>query len=494
LARRQLLGLLGVASPNRYAAGGGSRNQCRATAVQDAVASFREPLESAIAPWSAPTLRHFADATREPCGQVAAIVQQNPFLDHQPAIVKHAGAERAEAGNGLGAERLCPGAAHLQKLPSPGHLAGALVAALLVALVLLAIPRAAVGVDGDSSWCAVLNYAYQKGWQFGTEIVFTYGPAGFLITPWATGQPCVVRMVSDIVLSLLVAVGLCLVAWRVRLVYRLLLLGTVILLAPNTHSPIDLLFYIGLLCWGALCLVESGGRLVMAAVCLACLAAFVALIKLTFFFAAALSIGAVACDLALRGRLRPALWLVLGSAAGVALGWVLLGQNLSHFGSFLTHGLAISIGYNEAQSAQPLPKVKLGGMAAALAALTMTVAGTLTTFDPNDPRARWRRGLLLAWMGSLLFITWKHGFVAADRGHIGYFLIFVPALALALEALPRAAPAGRAAVRGIGAFCCVLCALTLQSAFFPGYLSFCARHPSWAISRNLRAIFSPTEY
>jgi hypothetical protein len=424
----------------------------------------------------------------QPGTQTARVcfVQQDPFQDRHPGI--------AEAGNGLGADRLCPGAASLPSPSSPRHLAGVLVGTLFVALVFLVIPLAAVALDEDSSWCAVLSYAHQKSWQFGKEIVYTYGPAGFLITPWSTGEPFVLRMVSDITLTLVVAAGLCLVAWRVRLLCRLLLLGTVILLAPNLIAPTDLLLYIGLLCWGALCLVESGGRLVMAAVGLACLAAFATLVKMNFLFAATLSIGAVTCDLALRGRSRLALCLVLGFAAGVASLCMLLGQNLSHFGSFLANGIAICLGYNQGLTYKLLPKVQLGGMAAAMAALSMTVAGALTAFDPNDKRLLWRRGLLLAWMVSLLFITWKHGFIPGDRAHIGFFLIFIPALALALEALPRQTPAGRAAVQSIGTFCCVICALTLQSAYFPGYLNMCARHPLRAISRNVRAIFNPTEY
>ncbi len=434
-------------------------------------------------------------ARLDSCGDAATSVQPDPFPDRQPALLEHADAECAEARNGLGVNRLFPGAASFPNPSSPGYLAGALVAALFVALVLLIIPRSVAGVDPDGSWCAVLSHAHQQGWQFGKDIVFPYGPAGFLITPWATDQPFVLRMVSDIALSLLVATGLCLVAWRVRLIYRLLLLGTVILLAPNIPTPgTDLLLYIGLICWGELCLLESGGRLVTATVCLACLAAFVALMKMTFSLAATLSVAVVACDLALRGRLRLALYLALGFGAGVIGGWVLLGQHLSHFGTFLANGLAISVPYNEAQAHAPLPKVKLGAMAAALAALTMVVAGTLTALDPNDNRVRWRRGLLLAWISALLFITWKHGFVLADRSHIGYFLGFVPAVALALEALPREALAGRAAVRTLGAFCCILCALTLQSAFFPTYLNFCARRPPRAISQNLRAILNPTEY
>ncbi len=34
--------------------------------------------------------------------------------------------------------------------------------------------------DLDSSWALALGYAFNHGWQFGKDIVFTYGPYGFL--------------------------------------------------------------------------------------------------------------------------------------------------------------------------------------------------------------------------------------------------------------------------------------------------------------------------
>lgn len=58
-----------------------------------------------------------------------------------------------------------------------------LLAAVLVMLTFVTFPPAPVDlkVDADTSLSAVLNYAQQHGLQFGTDLVSTYGPLGYLI-------------------------------------------------------------------------------------------------------------------------------------------------------------------------------------------------------------------------------------------------------------------------------------------------------------------------
>ncbi|HVH35435.1 MAG TPA: hypothetical protein VM847_15120, partial [Tahibacter sp.] len=58
--------------------------------------------------------------------------------------------------------------------------------AAFVALFRIGIPAAGDALDG--SWTAVLSWAFSQGAQFGDDIVFTYGPLGFLI-PIANYHP-----------------------------------------------------------------------------------------------------------------------------------------------------------------------------------------------------------------------------------------------------------------------------------------------------------------
>src|SRR5439155_4908281 len=136
-----------------------------------------------------------------------------------------------------------------------------LAAAVILTLAFVRIPRRAISTDVDSAWCAVLDYARQLGLQFGTDLAFTYGPLGFLTMPCRSPDAAVIQAVSGTVLCLLVTSAICLVAWRLSVLWRVVLLGTFMLLSVNMHAGADFLLDLGLLCWGLLCLVELCSRL-----------------------------------------------------------------------------------------------------------------------------------------------------------------------------------------------------------------------------------------
>src|ERR1017187_1783811 len=57
-----------------------------------------------------------------------------------------------------------------------------LAAAFLFLLV--KIPVEVFTTHDDSSWILVLAHAHQMGWQFGKDVILTFGPLGFLQTSW----------------------------------------------------------------------------------------------------------------------------------------------------------------------------------------------------------------------------------------------------------------------------------------------------------------------
>src|SRR6478609_2780438 len=61
------------------------------------------------------------------------------------------------------------------------RLFGSLLLAGCLFYVFPAAPEITRGLD--ESWKAFLSYAFLAGKHFGTEVVFTYGPWGFLIYP-----------------------------------------------------------------------------------------------------------------------------------------------------------------------------------------------------------------------------------------------------------------------------------------------------------------------
>jgi hypothetical protein len=362
-------------------------------------------------------------------------------------------------------------------------------------MTFLTIPPAAVdlNVDADTSWCAVLNYAHQHGLQFGTDLVFTYGPLGYLIAFYFSPNGAGMRMVADVALCWTVAAGLCLVAWRLRPVWRCLLVGVFVFVAANIPLRSDLVIDTGFLCWGLLCFVESGRRLAFSVLTLTALAVFGALAKTTYIFMAGLSVGLLAGGLAARGHRRLGLAMVAGIVVGLPLVWIAAGQNLWHLGSYFVNALTIVQGYNQAMGWEGLSQVVQRGILVVVAGIAMVFIRSWTACEGRDKRVMCRRGLLFAWLSSLLFLLWKHGFVRGDSYHVVYFFGFLPLLALALEVLPCERRAARLWAGGLTAVCCLLSLSTLQSLYFPdGFRSL--QRPFQAFGYNTSCLLRPAAY
>jgi hypothetical protein len=370
-----------------------------------------------------------------------------------------------------------------------------LLAAVLVMLTFVIIPPAPwdLNVDADTSSSAVLNYAHQQGLQFGADIVYLYGPLGYLTYFYFSPHAAGMRMAVDTVLCFTVAAGVCLLAWRLRFVSRCLLLGIFMFLAANVEARTDLVIDTGILCWGLLCFVESGRRLAVAVLAFAALAAFGSLAKTLVLLIAGLSVVLLAGDLVARGHRRLGVGIVAGFGAGVVLGWLASGQNLWGIGPCLLNALAVVQGYSQSLGWEALPQATRSGLLVMLAAMAMVLIRAWTAFAGQDKRNAWRRGLLLAWVSALLFLTWKHGFARGDSYHLVYFFGFVPLLGLALEVLPGGGRAARLWARGLGAACCLLSIVTLQSLFFPpGWKSL--GQPFRAFGYHARCLLRPADY
>ncbi len=368
----------------------------------------------------------------------------------------------------------------------------ALGLAVLMALPCLRIPQRTLDTGVDDSWGGVLIFAHEKGWQFGRDIAFTYGPLGiFSVTGFspAMGLP---RLLFELLLSYGVAAGLCLLAWRMTPGRRWALLGFFLVISAPIHwGGDDLLIDLGLLFWGLLCWLESGRRLTVFAYGLAGVAAMCALIKFTMLVVAAMTVAAVACDLALRGGRRLAAGILAVFVLGYLAGWVCLGQSLTGLGPYLRTSLAISGGYNLAMGLERFSWT--GGFAAVVTAMAAVVIRVMTASLPGAGHVRPRRGLLLAWLAGLLFLEWKYGFVRADDDHVSCFAGFVPMVALAVAAVPSAARRAAGWERA-ATFGCVLLAAMLVHCVVPDFLrKECTLVPK-RLGQNVGSLLRPADY
>ena len=129
-------------------------------------------------------------------------------------------------------------------------LIAALLTAFLLMLLFVRIPREPLTEDVDPSWGVVLQYAHTHHLQFGVDIVFTYGPLGYLAGVWYTGQAPGLRILFDVALDFTIAAGVCLLAWRTIVAWRFLLLGLFVVLPASIRpSYFDGPIETGLFCW-----------------------------------------------------------------------------------------------------------------------------------------------------------------------------------------------------------------------------------------------------
>lgn len=293
----------------------------------------------------------------------------------------------------------------------PTWLLGALVA-LLGWKVAMNPPS--VGLDG--SWNGGLAMAIHDGLQWGTDIVFTYGPLGFI-----NGQSL---WYDDLGVLAFVYGASLYVAFCIALVWALrraipALPAVVIAYLIVTVLPLveQSIVVAAMLSMGAL-KRDRSERLVNALVVGgATFAAIEILIKLS-----AGPVIAAFFLIALIG-LRPRWWQVAGYLAlltgEVLVLWLITGQSLGEIPNFLRNTYEIVSGFSPAMITTtdvPAWQVTAATAAAVCVAFGLVVASTLGNY--RDARARW---CAVALMALAAFTVFKEGVVRTDAGHLSLF-------------------------------------------------------------------------
>ncbi len=287
--------------------------------------------------------------------------------------------------------------------PAPvriGRRALALLAIFHLCALLVPWEPAPPAAELDSSWALVLSEAFARRWQWGTELVFTYGPFGFLLTRLAHPG------VYGTSLLLWAAIAAAEAAALLRLVRerRLAPAGAVYALAALLLATSNEVLFFSAPLLAALLWVRSRGPADAAsALALVVLLALGALMK-TSFAPAAL----VAC-LVLDGheiaRRRPPPFSALLVLSCLAL-YAAAGQGLGQLPGFLASAFEISAGYSAAmgrgERAWELP-LFLG----TAAWLFCFLCGRLRR-HPELPRSS-RAALAAIWAASA-FLAMKAGF------------------------------------------------------------------------------------
>lgn len=320
-------------------------------------------------------------------------------------------------------------------------------AAGLLALLTCSVPPLAPAPGIDTSWQAGLALAQQQGLHFGREIVFTYGPLGFLTVP---------RLF--VVWSGIAAVGL-------ALVLQLVLCGTLLhvmrdvpgpvafvvtyvvatVAPPSSEAEIGLVVVLSLTLWT---LMRADGNVPRSLPVVGGIAAATLLLVKPNTGLFALLLVGIAVGFAGRRRRRAFAELAGSFVLAVIALWLATGNALGDLVPWLRASVQFSLGYT-AGMALIDPGRHREIVDAVL--LVVVLAALVAHAAAGRPRAR-QAGLALATAVGM-FALFKEGFVRLDaHAAVFFFAAAVVAATLARGELTRIAGVGAAIVASVWSF------------------------------------------
>lgn len=318
-------------------------------------------------------------------------------------------------------------------------------------------PRADSISRVDYSWAQIMHVAFIKHLQFGKDVVFSFGPWGFLANGYHP-QTFILAMASWVALS----VVFLLAGWRLaRFMSKNLLVAGVwlVVFAAASSLPVSGDFDARLAAWAVLLLclhffVEDGATTPLQAALVMSLA-WMSLIKFTGFMISVPLVAIIAADNVYRQHRFP--WIIPLWLVAFLFFWFAADQSLSNLGMFLGNSWQISSGYTEA--------MMLSGKQEIVHTVCFLVLGLLMSLFAW--RLAWGHhrffGLLfVAGLGVILFLTFKHAYVRDDWQHEAPSVMVLVLVSLAFLAL-----AGRESSQTIIVAFCLLagCLLYASSVF-----------------------------
>jgi hypothetical protein len=279
------------------------------------------------------------------------------------------------------------------------------------------------GIELDPSWQAALVDAHAKGRFFGRDLVFTYGPFGYLFSYCWPENALHTKLVWEYAGRLALMACFVAAAWKLPIGRRFALFAGTLLVAHRfVDTPQIVLICLISVNW-LLADKKSVWQLALGLVVLS----FLSQAKFTYFllcFTALVCASGLGC---LRRNWRQAAGVPLGFAGLWLCWWLLAGQNPFHIAAFIRRCVEISNGYTWAMGME----VEWGALFWGLLSL-LSLGWALVWFGTRDSRKfeHWATALFC---GAALYLTWKHGFTRAD-GHVVGFFTFAVLLGCVLPA------------------------------------------------------------
>lgn len=279
----------------------------------------------------------------------------------------------------------------------------------------------------DVSWNMTLHHAFAAGKNFGSEIIFTYGPYGFIVGPFlypstALYHPSTFSKV--LFFQAFFCLTLSLVLWKIAHLFisnPWKIMGWLALIVfMNVHLPICLVLAMPLIYFE-----EEDRPFKPLMLILAAALGLASLIKFSYFLLAAWGFGLISMNDVRQRRLPWPGFIFLIFIVGF---WMGARQEMSGFVIFILNSFRLGAGYNEAMI-WPGPMKDLFYYLSAVALLL----GTMFLGEGSHSDRRRITGIYLL---GLVFLIFKSAFVRHDIYHAIIASLAAPCLvALYLPAL-----------------------------------------------------------
>lgn len=263
----------------------------------------------------------------------------------------------------------------------------------------------------DASWFYVLSYAFRHHWQFGKDIVFTFGPLGMLFSAVYSHSEFPLILAFYITASLLVAVSFLYIGRRLRFLPLLFFYALFIFSISLWNDIFFFTFPVLLLLVGIESIGGPFNPFLLGLIAVYC--SIASLTKLSFMF---LSLPVVVLVDLYRMRVSKA-WPLVSTCflASYVVLYLAAGQHLSSLWPYLRWSIPVVTGYSSAMALFWRPAEVVAYVA--LAALPLV--GFVRWERGNDAVARALSALALF---TVMFTIFKEGFVRHDVHAVSGFL------------------------------------------------------------------------
>ncbi len=271
----------------------------------------------------------------------------------------------------------------------------------------------------DPSWRMALDYFAQTDFQFGTDIVFTYGPLGYLSATQATDRNFTAHLLWQIGLNLPLAAMLVNAGRELGGLRKFFYYAFLLCLAAGFA---DVFQIIAILLSNLLLLQERVNKRPWLSAGIVAITGLLALVKFTNLMYALFAVACVVTAFGYQRQWRRAGLIAAAFVTTYCAGWLACGQSLTNIPIYFLNSLEVAAGYVATMGLQE-PRIMF--WYGVTSGLLLVVYLTLTLWRPENPSLA-----LAAWAiaGAGGFLNWKHGYVRADGhmlAHFFYALFFV---------------------------------------------------------------------